>query len=58
MIKQDVYVHMYPDGKAPEKCGNTIEISAGVIADYDVNGKLIGVEVLGADRVVQTPREE
>ena len=58
MIKKDVYVHMYPEGEAPEKCENTIEISPGVVADYDVNGRLIGVEILGANRVVQNDREE
>jgi len=57
-MKLDVYVHMYPDGQAPEKCDNTIEISPGVIADYDVNGKLIEVEILNADRVESKERAE
>lgn len=58
MKKIDVYVSMYPKGEAPDKCENTIEISPGVVADYDINGKLIGVEILSADNVSQVEREE
>lgn len=53
MERKDVYVYMYEhkEGEPRIKTNNTIQISDGVIADYDGEGKLLGVEILGALKV-------
>lgn len=53
MERKDVYVYMYEhmEGSTRIKTNNTIQISDGVIADYDEEGKLLGIEILGAIKV-------